>query len=48
MQAIDSFILLFSDVWKQGIFGINASEIIIGLWMKEFFITAHITNMKIN
>ena len=31
MQAIDSFILLFSDVWKQGIFGINASEIIIGL-----------------
>tara|TARA_Y100000590_G_C15628296_1_gene980199 strand:+ start:256 stop:1386 length:1131 start_codon:yes stop_codon:yes gene_type:complete len=31
MQAINSFIVLFLDVWKEGIFGINASEIIIGL-----------------
>ena len=31
MQAINSFISLFSEVWKEGIFGINASEIIIGL-----------------
>ncbi len=31
MQAINSFISLFSEVWREGIFGINASEIIIGL-----------------
>ena len=31
MEAINSFISLFIDVWKEGIFGINASEIIIGL-----------------
>ncbi len=31
MEAINSFISLFVDVWKEGIFGINASEIIIGL-----------------
>ena len=30
MEAINSFISLFNDVWKEGIFGINASEIIIG------------------
>ena len=31
MEAINSFISLFVDVWEEGIFGINASEIIIGL-----------------
>ena len=31
MEAINSFISLFIDVWEEGIFGINASEIIIGL-----------------
>ena len=31
MEAINSFISLFTDVWQEGIFGINASEIIIGL-----------------
>ena len=31
MEAINSFTLLFGDVWKEGIFGLNASEIIIGL-----------------
>ena len=31
MEAINNFISLFTDVWLQGIFGINASEIIIGL-----------------
>ena len=31
MEAINSFILLFGEVWKEGIFGVNASEIIIGL-----------------
>ncbi len=29
MSSINSFFSLFIDVWKQGIFGINASEIII-------------------
>jgi len=37
MQAINSFISLFSEVWKEGIFGINASEIIIGLLIFLFF-----------
>ena len=37
MQAINSFISLFSEVWKVGIFGINASEIIIGLLIFLFF-----------
>ena len=31
MEAINSFISLFTDVWQEGIFGINASEVIIGL-----------------
>ena len=31
MNSINNFIDLFLDVWKNGIFGINASEIIIGL-----------------
>ena len=30
MSSINEFFELFSDVWQQGIFGINASEIIIG------------------
>jgi len=30
MSSINEFLELFSDVWKEGIFGINASEIIIG------------------
>ena len=30
MSSINDFTELFSDVWKTGIFGINASEIIIG------------------
>ena len=37
MEAFNSFIALFSDVWKQGIFGLNASEIIIGLLIFLFF-----------
>ena len=37
MQAINSFISLFSEVWKEGIFGINASEIMIGLLIFLFF-----------
>ena len=31
MNSINNFINLFLDVWKNGIFGVNASEIIIGL-----------------
>ena len=31
MSSIKSFFDLFSDVWNQGIYGINASEIIIAL-----------------
>ena len=31
MSSIKSFFELFSDVWNQGIYGINASEIIIAL-----------------
>ena len=30
MSSFNDFIELFSDVWQRGIFGINASEIIIG------------------
>ncbi len=30
MEAINSFKELFSEVWNEGIFGLNASEIIIG------------------
>tara|TARA_Y100001970_G_scaffold88081_1_gene111187 strand:- start:11009 stop:12136 length:1128 start_codon:yes stop_codon:yes gene_type:complete len=37
MDAINSFIILFLDVWEKGIFGINASEIIIGLIIFLFF-----------
>ena len=31
MSSIDNFLDLFADVWVRGIFGINVSEIIIGL-----------------
>ena len=30
MESINNFISLFLEVWEEGIFGINASEIIIG------------------
>ena len=30
MSSINSFFELFLDVWNQGIFGLNASEILIG------------------
>ena len=30
MEAINSFKELFSEVWNEGVFGLNASEIIIG------------------
>ena len=31
MIAFNQFLNLFEDVWIQGVFGINVSEIIIGL-----------------
>ena len=31
MSSVDNFLDLFTDVWVRGIFGINVSEIIIGL-----------------
>ena len=31
MKAINQFLALFQEVWAEGIFGINVSEIIIGL-----------------
>ena len=31
MEAINSFGELFLEVWKEGVFGLNASEIIIGI-----------------
>ena len=31
MSSVDNFLDLFADVWVRGIFGINVSEIIIGL-----------------
>ena len=31
METFNSFFELFGDVWNKGIFGVNASEIIIGL-----------------
>ena len=37
MSSIKSFFDLFSDVWNQGIYGINASEIIIALLIFLFF-----------
>ena len=37
MTAINQFLNLFHDVWKEGVFGINVSEIIIGLLIFLFF-----------
>ena len=31
MKAFNQFLELFQEIWSQGIFGINVSEIIIGL-----------------
>ena len=31
MEAINRFKQLFLEVWKEGVFGLNASEIIIGI-----------------
>ena len=31
MEAINSFKILFLEVWQKGVFGLNASEIIIGI-----------------
>ena len=37
MSAFNQFIELFQEVWVQGVFGINVSEIIIGLTIFLFF-----------
>ena len=37
MTPINQFIELFREVWNEGIFGINVSEIIIGLIIFLFF-----------
>ncbi len=37
MESINSFFELFLDVWNKGIFGLNASEIIIGFIIFLFF-----------
>ena len=37
MESINSFFELFLDVWNRGIFGLNASEILIGLIIFLFF-----------
>ena len=31
MSSVNEFLDLFSDVWTSGLFGVNVSEIIIGL-----------------
>jgi len=31
MEAINRFNELFLEVWSQGVFGINASDIIVGI-----------------
>ena len=31
MEAINSFKEIFLEVWNDGVFGVNASEIIIGI-----------------
>ena len=37
MEAFNQFFSLFQEVWFQGIFGVNVSEIIIGLiiWIQR-------------
>ena len=37
MSAFNQFLDLFKEIWVQGIFGINVSEIIIGLIIFLFF-----------
>ena len=37
MEAFNQFFTLFQEVWSKGIFGINVSEIIIGLIIFLFF-----------
>ena len=37
MEAFNQFLELFKEVWISGIFGINVSEIIIGLIIFLFF-----------
>ena len=37
MTAFNQFLELFSEIWTEGIFGINVSEIIIGLVIFLFF-----------
>ena len=37
MEAFNQFFILFQEIWFQGIFGINVSEIIIGLIIFLFF-----------
>ena len=37
MTAFNQFLKLFQEVWLEGIFGINVSEIIIGLLIFLFF-----------
>ena len=34
MEAINSFKDIFLEVWNDGVFGVNASEIIIGIPLK--------------
>ena len=31
MEAINSFRELFFEVWNQGVFGLNATDIIVGI-----------------
>ena len=38
MEAFNQFFNLFQEVWFQGIFGINVSEIIIGLFFAVSFV----------
>ena len=37
MTAFNQFLELFQEIWSEGIFGINVSEIIIGLLIFLFF-----------
>ncbi len=37
MSSFKEFIRLFQEVWVQGVFGINVSEIMIGLLIFLFF-----------
>ena len=31
MSSFNDFIILFTDVWEKGLFGINVSELVVGL-----------------